>query len=82
MIKKYKDYKPMIESCGGSISSCGGGMSSCGGGYTEPSETRSEKIRKNRNKKLNAIFDENTCVDCGEVLVEGAKFCHSCGYKI
>ena len=37
-VKRYKDFQPLIESCGGSISSCGGGSSrdssytSCGGG--------------------------------------------------
>ncbi len=83
-----------ISSCGGSsISSCGGGgnsgsnisscggssISSCGGGDYE---SREEKIRKNRNRKFNSLFDEKSCIDCGEKLIDNAKFCHSCGSRV
>jgi len=96
MIKKYGEFKKdekLIESCGGGgISSCGGGnsgsnisscggssISSCGGGDYE---SREEKIRKNRNRKFNSLFDEKSCINCGEKLIDSAKFCHSCGSRV
>ncbi len=91
------ESKMLIESCGGGsnlsgcgssnntrVTSCGGSSSirSCGGhGYTSP-EPPSEIKRKKRNKKFNAILDENNCINCDTKLIEGAKFCHECGTEI
>src|ERR1035437_10100375 len=80
------------SSCGGG-SSNGGGYSSCGhssewygSDQSLPSNTshtsrtpREEMIARRRaaREKIKTL-----CGECGEPLLTGAKFCHSCGTKI
>lgn len=85
MIKKYNEFgkdEKLIESCGGGggHSSCGGGSSNGGGYSSHTSRTPREEMIARRRAAREKI--KTLCGECGEPLLTGAKFCHSCGTKI